>query len=158
LKPVYVYFPCQLSILSEESVGYSDIFNNVQFFLSLYRSLQTQKLCLTMLWTTRWSYRQDLLWTLLTIRLFGGFMKSEPQLIMVKQYLYFGHSSSHLCGYFCYNIKLTLKCCAVHVKVASSLLEMWYNYHTSLWTYCSGSPKVFLLDFTYSSKNILLQP
>lgn len=29
----------------------------------------------------------------------------------------------------------------VHVKVASSLLEMWYNYHTSLWTYCSGSPK-----------------
>jgi midasin len=36
----------------------------------------------------------------------------------------------------------------VQVKVASSLLEMWYNYHTSLWTYCSGIPKVFLLDFT----------
>uniref|UniRef100_A0ACD5WZY3 Uncharacterized protein n=1 Tax=Avena sativa TaxID=4498 RepID=A0ACD5WZY3_AVESA len=29
----------------------------------------------------------------------------------------------------------------VQVKVASSLLEMWYNYHTSLWTYCSGIPK-----------------
>ncbi|KAG8091817.1 hypothetical protein GUJ93_ZPchr0012g21118 [Zizania palustris] len=29
----------------------------------------------------------------------------------------------------------------VHVKVASSLLEMWYNYHTFLWTYCSGNPK-----------------
>jgi midasin len=33
---------------------------------------------------------------------------------------------------------------------------MWYNYHTSLWTYCSGSPKVFLLDLTYNFKNILL--
>ncbi|XP_071685110.1 midasin isoform X2 [Lolium perenne] len=32
----------------------------------------------------------------------------------------------------------------VHVKVTSSLLEMWYNYHTSLWTYCSGSPKALL--------------
>ncbi|CAM0956904.1 unnamed protein product [Alopecurus aequalis] len=32
----------------------------------------------------------------------------------------------------------------VHVKVASSLLEMWYNYHKSLWTYCSGSPKALL--------------
>uniref|UniRef100_A0ACD5ZCK1 Uncharacterized protein n=1 Tax=Avena sativa TaxID=4498 RepID=A0ACD5ZCK1_AVESA len=32
----------------------------------------------------------------------------------------------------------------VHVKVANSLLEMWYNYHTSLWTYCSGSPKALL--------------
>jgi midasin len=30
----------------------------------------------------------------------------------------------------------------VHVKVASSILEMWYNYHTFLWTYCSGRPKV----------------
>ncbi|KAL6643149.1 hypothetical protein ACP70R_021330 [Stipagrostis hirtigluma subsp. patula] len=29
----------------------------------------------------------------------------------------------------------------VHVKVASSILEMWYNYHSSLWTYCAGSPK-----------------
>lgn len=36
---------------------------------------------------------------------------------------------------------LTL-CCAVHVEVANSILEMWYNYHSSLWTYCSGSPKV----------------
>uniref|UniRef100_M8BCY6 Midasin n=1 Tax=Aegilops tauschii TaxID=37682 RepID=M8BCY6_AEGTA len=39
----------------------------------------------------------------------------------------------------------------VDAKFASSLLEIWYNYHKSLWTYCSGSPKVFLLDFTYSS-------
>uniref|UniRef100_J3N351 Midasin n=1 Tax=Oryza brachyantha TaxID=4533 RepID=J3N351_ORYBR len=30
----------------------------------------------------------------------------------------------------------------VHVKVSSSILEMWYNYHTFLWTYCSGRPKV----------------
>ncbi|KAF8672677.1 hypothetical protein HU200_049372 [Digitaria exilis] len=29
----------------------------------------------------------------------------------------------------------------VHVEVANSILEMWYNYHSSLWTYCSGSPK-----------------
>ncbi|KAI5016290.1 hypothetical protein ZWY2020_006141 [Hordeum vulgare] len=29
----------------------------------------------------------------------------------------------------------------VDAKFASSLLEIWYNYHTSLWTYCSGSPK-----------------
>ncbi|TVU30479.1 hypothetical protein EJB05_22106, partial [Eragrostis curvula] len=29
----------------------------------------------------------------------------------------------------------------VHVKVATAILEMWYNYHSSLWTYCSGSPK-----------------
>ncbi|EEC67090.1 hypothetical protein OsI_33882 [Oryza sativa Indica Group] len=38
--------------------------------------------------------------------------------------------------------KLALECSAVHVKVASSILEMWYNYHTFLWTYCSGRPKV----------------
>uniref|UniRef100_A0A0D3HEC5 Midasin n=1 Tax=Oryza barthii TaxID=65489 RepID=A0A0D3HEC5_9ORYZ len=38
--------------------------------------------------------------------------------------------------------KLALECFAVHVKVASSILEMWYNYHTFLWTYCSGRPKV----------------
>uniref|UniRef100_A0A0E0M8B9 Midasin n=1 Tax=Oryza punctata TaxID=4537 RepID=A0A0E0M8B9_ORYPU len=38
--------------------------------------------------------------------------------------------------------KLALKSYAVHVKVASSILEMWYNYHTFLWTYCSGRPKV----------------
>ncbi|KQJ96949.1 midasin [Brachypodium distachyon] len=30
----------------------------------------------------------------------------------------------------------------VCARFASALLEMWYNYHTSLWTYCSGSPKV----------------
>ncbi|RCV42665.1 hypothetical protein SETIT_9G233700v2 [Setaria italica] len=29
----------------------------------------------------------------------------------------------------------------VHVELANSILEMWYNYHSSLWTYCSGSPK-----------------
>uniref|UniRef100_A0A452YBY4 Uncharacterized protein n=1 Tax=Aegilops tauschii subsp. strangulata TaxID=200361 RepID=A0A452YBY4_AEGTS len=29
----------------------------------------------------------------------------------------------------------------VDAKFASSLLEIWYNYHKSLWTYCSGSPK-----------------
>nr|CAB3494534.1 unnamed protein product [Digitaria exilis] len=29
----------------------------------------------------------------------------------------------------------------VHVEVANSILQMWYNYHSSLWTYCSGSPK-----------------
>ncbi|CAL4925261.1 unnamed protein product [Urochloa decumbens] len=29
----------------------------------------------------------------------------------------------------------------VHVEVANSILEMWYNHHSSLWTYCSGSPK-----------------
>ncbi|XP_062201313.1 midasin-like isoform X2 [Phragmites australis] len=33
----------------------------------------------------------------------------------------------------------------VHVKVASSILEMWYNYHSFLWTYCSGSPKSLFL-------------
>ncbi|GJN20772.1 hypothetical protein PR202_gb08190 [Eleusine coracana subsp. coracana] len=30
----------------------------------------------------------------------------------------------------------------VHVKIASVILEMWYNYHSALWTYCSGNPKV----------------
>ncbi|PVH31778.1 hypothetical protein PAHAL_9G230700 [Panicum hallii] len=30
----------------------------------------------------------------------------------------------------------------VHVEIANSILEMWYNYHSSLWTYCSGSPKI----------------
>jgi len=29
----------------------------------------------------------------------------------------------------------------VHIEIANSILEMWYNYHSSLWTYCSGSPK-----------------
>ncbi|KAL6842329.1 hypothetical protein ACP4OV_027756 [Aristida adscensionis] len=29
----------------------------------------------------------------------------------------------------------------VRVKVASSILEMWFNYHSYLWTYCSGSLK-----------------
>ncbi|KAJ1295332.1 hypothetical protein BS78_01G216000 [Paspalum vaginatum] len=29
----------------------------------------------------------------------------------------------------------------VHLKVASCVLEMWYYYHSSLWTHCSGSPK-----------------
>ncbi|KAG2548684.1 hypothetical protein PVAP13_9KG211085 [Panicum virgatum] len=30
----------------------------------------------------------------------------------------------------------------VHIEIANSILEMWYNYHSSLWTYCSGSPKI----------------
>uniref|UniRef100_A0A0D9XKA7 Midasin n=1 Tax=Leersia perrieri TaxID=77586 RepID=A0A0D9XKA7_9ORYZ len=38
--------------------------------------------------------------------------------------------------------KSAFKCYAVHIKVASSILEMWFNYHTFLWTYCSGKPKV----------------
>uniref|UniRef100_A0A452YC35 Midasin n=1 Tax=Aegilops tauschii subsp. strangulata TaxID=200361 RepID=A0A452YC35_AEGTS len=73
-----------------------------------------------MLLTTHWSYRQDLLRSLPSIRSFGGFIITGTQLRMLK---------------------LTLKCCAVDAKFASSLLEIWYNYHKSLWTYCSGSPK-----------------
>lgn len=57
---------------------------------------------------------------------------------------------------------LTRESCAGHAKVASCILEMWYNYHSSLWTYCSGSPKVSL-DEPHNSyltirSDILIQP
>jgi hypothetical protein len=57
-----------------------------------------------------------------------------------KKLTFVFYNNSHLI-FYC-RLQLYTRCCAVHVELANSILEMWYNYHSSLWTYCSGSPKV----------------
>lgn len=94
-----------------------------------------------MLWSSNWDHLQDLPLSLLNIRSFGGFIMLGPQLITVKDDLCILIRTYQFVFVLAY--KLALECSAVHVKVASSILEMWYNYHTFLWTYCSGRPKVF---------------
>ncbi|XP_073008545.1 midasin isoform X3 [Typha latifolia] len=45
----------------------------------------------------------------------------------------------------------------VNTKVANCVVEMWYNYHSSLWTHCSGGLKSFL-KISYDESCHLVYP
>lgn len=81
-----------------------------------------------------------------------------PKLIMVKRQTFV--FSDKACPIFCCSLQLDIRrdFFAAHLKVASCILEMWYNYHSSLWTYCSGSPKVSLENPHILKLYILRQP
>ena len=65
-------------------------------FLSRYRSLRILSTCWIMLRISHWGHLQDLRWSILNIRWFGGFMMPGLLLIMVEKWpLYFCESSSH---------------------------------------------------------------